>query len=144
MNERKAAPTQRIPDYAGRLEIKKRLESCRNCGGMLPLNRRSFCSGTRATVRRMKGGMFQIRRDGDGCVHDWMLRTQPLYARAHVWVRDRGVCALCRQTVVEWQADHIVPVVEGGADLGLKNLRTLCTACHKGETAKLAGRRRAV
>lgn len=39
-----------------------------------------------------------------------------------------------------WEADHIVPVVEGGAN-ELANLRTLCLPCHKAETRKLAARR---
>ena len=38
-----------------------------------------------------------------------------------------------------WQADHIVPLVEGGGFL-LDNLRTLCVPCHSGETAALAAR----
>jgi 5-methylcytosine-specific restriction endonuclease McrA len=37
-----------------------------------------------------------------------------------------------------WEADHIVPVVRGGGDCGLENYRTLCTPCHKLETARLA------
>ncbi|HJX65922.1 MAG TPA: HNH endonuclease, partial [Polyangia bacterium] len=46
-----------------------------------------------------------------------------------------------------WEADHIVPVVEGGgasreAD-PLANLRTLCRHCHKAETRALAARRAA-
>jgi 5-methylcytosine-specific restriction enzyme A len=40
-----------------------------------------------------------------------------------------------------WEADHIVPVVEGGDFFDPGNLRTLCIACHKAETAKLARRR---
>lgn len=40
-----------------------------------------------------------------------------------------------------WEADHIVPVVEGGGGTGLENLRTLCLRCHRAETAKLARRR---
>jgi 5-methylcytosine-specific restriction enzyme A len=39
-----------------------------------------------------------------------------------------------------WQADHIVPIIEGGADT-LENLRTLCLPCHLIETAKLSARR---
>ena len=39
-----------------------------------------------------------------------------------------------------WEADHIVPVVEGGGLCGLDNYRTLCLACHKEETAKLTRR----
>lgn len=40
-----------------------------------------------------------------------------------------------------WEADHIVPVIEGGGCCGLDNYRTLCLACHKRETAHLAKRR---
>jgi len=42
-----------------------------------------------------------------------------------------------------WEMDHILPVVEGGGDCGLDNLRTLCWACHARETADLARRRAA-
>ena len=44
-----------------------------------------------------------------------------------------------------WEADHIVPVVEGGgfdpAVDPLANIRTLCCRCHKRASAELAGRR---
>jgi 5-methylcytosine-specific restriction endonuclease McrA len=40
-----------------------------------------------------------------------------------------------------WEADHIVPVVEGGGECSLDNYRTLCLPCHRAETAKLAARR---
>jgi len=30
-----------------------------------------------------------------------------------------------------WDADHIVPVKEGGGLCGLENIRTLCIKCHK-------------
>ena len=36
-----------------------------------------------------------------------------------------------------WQADHVLPVIEGGGSAGLENFRTLCTPCHAQETAKL-------
>lgn len=39
-----------------------------------------------------------------------------------------------------WEADHILPVVEGGGDCDLSNLRTLCVPCHKGATAELRAR----
>lgn len=42
-----------------------------------------------------------------------------------------------------WDADHIVPVVEGGGNGGLENLRTLCHVCHKRRTRELAARRAA-
>jgi hypothetical protein len=39
-----------------------------------------------------------------------------------------------------WQADHVLPVAEGGGDCSLMNIRTLCTPCHQKETAKLRRR----
>ena len=30
-----------------------------------------------------------------------------------------------------WDADHILPVKDGGGSCGLENLRTLCISCHK-------------
>lgn len=38
-----------------------------------------------------------------------------------------------------WEADHIVPLVEGGTN-DLSNYRTLCRGCHKEATRALAGR----
>jgi len=39
-----------------------------------------------------------------------------------------------------WEADHIVPVVEGGGEVGLEGYRTLCIPCHKRETRALRRR----
>lgn len=39
-----------------------------------------------------------------------------------------------------WEADHIVPVVEGGGECGLEGYRTLCIPCHRQETRKLIGK----
>lgn len=36
-----------------------------------------------------------------------------------------------------WEADHIVPVCEGGGACGLENLRTLCVPCHREATRSL-------
>lgn len=40
-----------------------------------------------------------------------------------------------------WEADHIVPVIEGGGQTGLENFRTACLQCHKEQTRLLARRR---
>ena len=47
------------------------------------------------------------------------------------------------QSSALWEADHTVPVMEGGGCCGLEGLRTLCWSCHAKETAKLAHRRAA-
>ena len=39
-----------------------------------------------------------------------------------------------------WQADHIIPLAEGGKLCDLDNLRTVCIPCHKKHTAALAAR----
>ena len=100
------------------------------------------------------------------CVHQWRLRTDPAYLRREVFARDRGVCALCgldtealrkgkrildyrarRQFEKEWggrrqlwDADHVLPVAEGGGECDLANMRTLCLKCHRQVTAALRRR----
>ena len=119
---------------------------CRRCGAEVPKGRFTFC--------------------GDACVHEWKLRTDPAYLREKVWERDRGVCAQCGLDTERlrkdkrkldyaarrqfekawgsrrqlWDADHIVPVAEGGGECGLANMRTLCLKCHRDATAALRAR----
>lgn len=120
---------------------------CRWCFGEVPRRRRTFCS--------------------DACVHEWKLRTDPGYLRERVFERDRGICAQCgtdtttvrrdmrkldyaarkkllktwgfneRSRKTLWDADHILPVAEGGGQCDLSNMRTLCLLCHRAETAAL-------
>jgi len=40
-----------------------------------------------------------------------------------------------------WQADHTIPVIEGGGGVHWSELRTLCSACHRDVTKALAARR---
>jgi 5-methylcytosine-specific restriction enzyme A len=128
---------------------------CRRCQREVPRGRRTFCSSE--------------------CVHEWRLRSDPGYVREQLWLRDRGVCALCQVDTVAigrrlarlprarrklemaelgwpahrritvgyglWDADHVVPVVEGGGECGLDNYRTLCPVCHRRVTAELRARR---
>jgi len=120
---------------------------CRWCGAAVPKGRRTFC--------------------GDACVDEWKLRTDAGYLRQRVFGRDRGVCAQCgldteglrkdkrkldwaarKQFEKDWggrrhlwDADHIVPVVEGGGECDLSNMRTLCLKCHRAATAQLRARR---
>jgi hypothetical protein len=126
---------------------------CRWCRNEVPKGRRTFC--------------------GDVCVHEWKLRTDPGYLRDRVFERDKGLCAQCgvdtktlrsdmrkldyaarreflkkwglregsRKTL--WDADHIVPVAEGGGQCDLSNMRTLCLICHREATAALRVRLKA-
>jgi 5-methylcytosine-specific restriction endonuclease McrA len=109
----------------------------------------------------------------DYCVFQWRLRSDPGFLREQVFLRDRGLCALCAtDTLAEyatlkrsrgadrrqrlelwgllsvharrslWDADHILPVAEGGGECDLSNLRTLCLPCHREVTADLRKRLR--
>jgi len=124
---------------------------CRWCNLEVPVGRITFCSAW--------------------CVDEWKLRTDPGYMRDRVFERDRGVCRRCGIDCVAelaklkylrgrkrlaawsqwslkpaqrsslWAADHIVPVVEGGGECDLENIRTLCIRCHREATAQLRRRR---
>ena len=122
---------------------------CRWCSLEVPAGRSTFCSSW--------------------CVEEWKLRSNPGHLREKVLQRDRGICALCRldclaelrrikrlrgssrpATLAQWKmgrrkslwdADHIVPVVEGGGECDLQNIQTLCLKCHRLRTAELRKRR---
>ena len=123
---------------------------CRWCSLEVPPGRQTFCS--------------------DWCVEEWNLRSNPSHLRNRVLERDRGICAQCGldclaefqrirklrgparlRAKVEWRlgsrkslwdADHILPVVEGGGECDLGNMQTLCLKCHRTRTAELAESRR--
>ena len=110
---------------------------CRWCRNIVVPPRRTFCS--------------------DACVHEWKIRSSPWYVRREVKKRDKGICRLCGTNVIKahrewsrqkppatdrkarrqwraarprWEADHIVPVADGGGECGLENYRLLCRPCH--------------
>jgi 5-methylcytosine-specific restriction enzyme A len=116
---------------------------CRWCKAVVHRPRRTFCS--------------------DACVHEWKLRSSPRYVRQQVWKRDEGVCRMCgvdvraaerrwkrdrppsidrvarrrwRAARPRWEADHILPVADGGGECGLENYRLLCRACHAAVTSQ--------
>jgi 5-methylcytosine-specific restriction protein A len=69
---------------------------------------------------------------------DMASRLPEFAARCDALALPRHLRGLVRRL---WEMDHIVPVIEGGGSCGLENLRTLCWACHRKETAALAARR---
>ena len=117
---------------------------CRWCRAPITASRRrTFCS--------------------DACVHEWRLRSSPSYVREQVWKRDGGICRRCafdvgqaerawrrsrppkgdragrrgwRAARPRWEADHILPVADGGGECGLENYRLLCRDCHVAVTAQ--------
>ena len=123
---------------------------CRWCRGPVKPPRRTFCS--------------------DPCVHEWKVRSSPWYVRQQIKKRDKGICQLCGCNVVKarrewtrskppagdraarrawrvlrprWEADHIIPVADGGGECGLENYRLLCRPCHVSVTLSWRARRSA-
>jgi 5-methylcytosine-specific restriction enzyme A len=127
---------------------------CRWCNQPLTGNKQYYCSpeckeryyvSRNFDVRR-----FVARRDNEICAVcglDCAALVDALNALAasHSWYggvfKDfkRGIGIPRTEHV--WEADHIVPVVEGGGECDLSNFRTLCVWCHRKETAALAARR---
>lgn len=133
---------------------------CCYCGKERPAGRRRWCSQDCVDdflVR--KGDQTRIRwllkkRDHETCAKcgldtrklDRILNAAfPERWRGYSWRTEVG--RFLRQIGIPphraelWDADHIVPVIEGGGGCGLDNYRTLCLWCHKDETAALAKRR---
>lgn len=132
---------------------------CRWCGGPLPRRRRQWCSQTcvdeyliRSQPREVHHRVYA--RDHGVCsqcgidtvllrrlLREFEVRMREIDSE---W-RKRRRAALgpwaAKTGKVFWEADHIVPVNEGGGCCGLDNYRTLCVRCHKAETAALAARR---
>lgn len=129
---------------------------CRWCGGEVQKPRHRWCSDECVKEFCIRKGMYidseLLKRDRGVCavcgidaleIEALRWRCQNLPKPVYVWrdvefFRQWGPWpedARC------WEADHIVPVVEGGGCCGLDNLRTLCCACHRRETATLAARR---
>ena len=49
-----------------------------------------------------------------------------------------GLRTCSRKTL--WDADHIMPVMHGGGECDLSNIRTLCLRCHRTATTALRKR----
>jgi 5-methylcytosine-specific restriction protein A len=128
---------------------------CRWCSGAVKPPRQSWCSEAcveqysiqsdpsfvrRRLLARDKGvcaacgfdcaalqrELRDLRWSHDGGDHAVALRKAALGIPAH------------RTTF--WDADHIVPVVEGGGLCGLDGYRTLCWKCHQQVTSELRAR----
>ena len=127
---------------------------CRWCQlEILATRRRTFCSASCVHQWRLRSDPGYLRdqvfaRDRGRCA---LCATDTVRAYAQL-KRSRGVTRTelltmwglpsigARRSL--WDADHIIPVAEGGGQCDLDNLRTLCLPCHREQTAELRRRLR--
>jgi 5-methylcytosine-specific restriction protein A len=129
---------------------------CRWCKQEVAGRRRTFCSDPCVHEWRLRSSTSYLRdcvleRDRGVCaicsLDTVRLRRRVMrlpFAKRMAELRalqQKGTVLRGRKTW--WEADHVVPVVEGG-DSNLDNVRTLCIPCHRNVTAELRLRRRAL
>ena len=131
------------------------LPLCRWCDlEILARRRRTFCSDFCVHQWRLRSDPGYLRnqvfaRDKGRCAV-CAADTLAIFAalqRSRGTARQEGLRIYGMRTISSrrslWDADHIVPVAEGGGQCDLDNLRTLCLLCHRDETALLQARLRA-
>ncbi len=125
------------------------LPLCRWCDlEVLAKRRRTFCSEYCVDQWRLRTDPGYLRdrvfaRDKGICA--WCAAdTVSIYIalkRSRGAARAAGLSLYGMKTMTSrrslWDADHIVPVAEGGGQCDLDNLRTLCLPCHREATAQL-------
>lgn len=122
---------------------------CRWCElEILNARRRTFCSDYCVHQHRLRTDPGYLRdqvfaRDRGVCAL-CLADTLAIYAalkRARGSARAAGLSVYGLRTISSrrslWDADHILPVAEGGGQCDLDNLRTLCLPCHREATAQL-------
>lgn len=130
------------------------LPLCRWCElEIVAKRRRTFCSEYCVHQWRLRTDPGYLRdqvfaRDRGRCAV-CQIDTVAAYAalkRARGVERAAGLRLYGMQRITSrrslWDADHILPVAEGGGQCDLDNLRTLCLLCHRGATAQLRARLR--
>lgn len=106
---------RRDPGYVRMLVFERDKGICALCGANTELTRKAYYLGL--LTRPFSGGY------GDA----W-----------YAWKKQEREAK--KMFALEWAADHVLPVIEGGGECGLENYRTLDTICHKKVTKALHAR----
>jgi 5-methylcytosine-specific restriction enzyme A len=130
---------------------------CKWCGQEVPKGRRCWCSQECVDELLVRSSSDVVRsllleRDRGICARCGIdvleleaLRDKICYRFPKRFSKPKGYVAhwgpWFNYGFTLWEADHIVPVIEGGGCCGLGNFQILCLRCHKQDTADLAARR---
>lgn len=135
----------------GKIEIGKEDFLCRWCGNEVPKKRRTFCSEScvhehllRSNIDYMRQNVF--KRDlGICCICG--LDCENLKYEATLLLKESDkfkvaeflssysipssrIKGFISRNVSLWDADHKIPVRNGGGGCGLDGMQTLCSGCH--------------
>ncbi|AYV77514.1 MAG: HNH endonuclease [Dasosvirus sp.] len=120
---------------------------CRYCNGNIYPPRRTFCSDTCVHEYRIRtDGKYlreQVFRRDNGICNICGIDTKEIanlilssreedrekIMKLYNINKNRKVMWWNAKSL--WDADHIVPVKNGGGACGIENIRTLCPCCHK-------------
>ncbi len=155
MPTRRSYPPRTLKD-AGRQDRRGQLAMgaggrplCRWCQlEILARRRRTFCSDFCVHQWRLRSDAGYLRdqvfaRDRGVCAvcEADTVRIFAALKRAQGPAREAGLRVYGLKTIRSrrslWDADHMVPVAEGGGQCDLDNLRTLCLPCHQEVTSEL-------
>lgn len=99
------------------------------------------CEKLSKEMRKLTREFWKGYHDADPSRGRWKRAEAALQAYLAEFKAKHGIPASRKRRL--WDIDHIVPVVEGGGDCDLSNLRTLCIQHHKQVTSELALKRAA-
>lgn len=125
---------------------------------MIARGSKSWCSRKCQEDAEVRGGWniraYIVRRDRgvcSSCGCDGEKAARVLERLREASAEDAGALLLAcwrasRKTIYDalpamWEADHLIPVSEGGGGCGLSGFRTLCRPCHLDETQVLRVKR---
>ena len=128
------------------------LTLCRWCDlEILAKRRRTFCSDycvhqwrLRTDPGYLRDQVFARDRGRCGLCHADTVAIFAALKRSRGAARTAGLSFYGMKSIAArrslWDADHILPVAEGGGQCDLDNIRTLCLPCHREQTARLRQR----
>ncbi|BBH54736.1 HNH endonuclease [Fluviispira sanaruensis] len=135
----------------GKVEHGKENFLCRWCGQSVPKRRRTFCSDVCVHEHKLRSSIDYMReqvfkRDLGVC-SNCNLDCEKLKYEAILLLRETDnfkvaeflssysipvgrIKAFISRNLALWDADHVIPVRNGGGGCGLSGMQTLCSGCH--------------
>lgn len=106
---------------------------CQLCG----LDCLALTEELRKMLNEETAEVFHTKRLPERIWESWIERLPRYTARCEELELPKHLRNLSRRL---WEADHTLPVIEGGGGCGIENLRTLCWRCHRLVTRELRAR----